>query len=332
MNSPSDNPAAPRIAVICGGVGAARFLRALTSVVDPHQVTAIINVADDMVLHGLSISPDIDTVTYTLAEAIDPDRGWGLRNETWRAMEALGRYGDRNWFNLGDQDLATHLQRTARLAEGASLTEVTGEIARSWGVDVTMLPVTNDRVSTWVTRADTQQEISFQEYFVGEQHGVPISRVRFDNIEHTSATPEVLTALEMADTIVIAPSNPLVSIAPVVDVPGVRAAIANSAAPTVAISPIVGGEALKGPAARMLAELGHDPTATGVARLWAGLTDVLLIDDEDAARSRAIASLGVVPYVTDTIMDGARRSAALARSALSAATLARSIRPRRGVR
>lgn len=331
MNSPSDNPATPRIAVICGGVGAARFLRALTSVVDPHQVTAIINVADDMVLHGLSISPDIDTVTYTLAEAIDPDRGWGLRNETWRAMEALGRYGDRNWFNLGDQDLATHLQRTARLAEGASLTEVTGEIARSWGVDVTMLPVTNDRVSTWVTRADTQQEISFQEYFVGEQHGVPISQVRFDNIGHTSATPEVLTALEMADTIVIAPSNPLVSIAPVVDVPGVRAAIANSAAPTVAISPIVGGEALKGPAARMLAELGHDPTATGVARLWAGLTDVLLIDDEDAARSRAIASLGVVPYVTDTIMDGARRSAALARSALSAATLARSIRPRRGV-
>lgn len=331
MNSPSDNPAAPKIVVICGGVGAARFLRALTSVVDPHQVTAIINVADDMVLHGLSISPDIDTVTYTLAEAIDPDRGWGLRNETWRAMEALGRYGDRNWFSLGDQDLATHLQRTARLAEGASLTEVTGEISESWGVDVTMLPVTNDRVSTWVTRADSQEEISFQEYFVGEQHGVPISQVRFDNIEQTSATPEVLTALESADTIVIAPSNPLVSIAPVVDVPGVRAAMADSAAPTVAISPIVGGEALKGPAARLLAELGHDPTATGVARLWAGLTDVLLIDDKDAARSREIAALDVVPYVTDTIMDDPRRSAALARSALSAAALARSIRPRRGV-
>ncbi len=331
MNNPPDNAASPQIVVICGGVGAARFLRALTSVVDPRTVTAIINVADDMVLHGLSVSPDIDTVTYTLAEAIDPDRGWGLRNETWRAMEALGRYGDRNWFSLGDQDLATHLQRTARLAEGATLTQVTEEIAEAWGVGVTLLPVTNDRVSTWVTRADTNDEISFQEYFVGEQHDVSLSHVRFDNIEHTSATPQVMAALDKADLIVIAPSNPLVSIAPVIDIPGMRNTIERREVPCVAISPIIGGEALKGPAARMLAELGHNPTATGVAELWADLADVLLIDDQDAARSLEIASVGVVPYITDTIMDGPARSAALARKVLSAATLARSVRPQPGV-
>lgn len=323
----SHRGSAPRITVICGGVGAARFLRALISVVDPSTVTAVINVADDMVLHGLSISPDIDTVTYTLAEAIDPDRGWGLKNETWAAMEALGRYGDRNWFSLGDQDLATHLQRTARLAEGATLTEVTGEIASSWGVKVTLLPVTNDKVSTRVTRADTGKEIGFQEYFVGEQHAISLRSVRFDGIEAARATPEVVDALTNADLLVIAPSNPLVSIAPVLDVPGVREALRDRSVPCIAISPIIGGAALKGPAAQMLVDFGHEATSTGVARLWSDFVDVLLIDDQDAARSAEIARAGVVPYVTDTIMADRTRSAALARSVLSAATIAESIRP-----
>jgi len=330
MNQPRNTGQSPRITVICGGVGAARFLRALTSVVEPRTVTAIINVADDMVMHGLSISPDIDTVTYTLAEAIDPERGWGLRNETWRAMQALGRFGDRNWFNLGDQDIATHLQRTGRMSEGATLTQVTQELAQSWGVEVTLLPVTNDRVSTWVTGADTGDEISFQEYFVGKQHDLAVSHVRFDNIEASAATPEVLAALAATDLIVIAPSNPLVSIAPVLDVPGVREAIEEREVPCVAISPIIGGEALKGPAARMLYELGHEPTATGVARLWADLADILLIDDQDAERSRTIAALGVVPHVTDTIMAGPARSAALARTVLSAAAIGESVRPQNG--
>lgn len=317
----------PEIAVICGGVGAARFLRALTSIVDPSTVTAIINVADDMVLHGLSISPDIDTVTYTLAEAIDPDRGWGLRDETWAAMDALGRYGNRNWFRLGDNDLATHLQRTARLAEGATLTDVTNEIGRAWGVDVRLLPASDDPVSTRVTRADTGVEISFQEYFVGEAHDVALSSVRFEGIERASATPAALAALSAADIIMIAPSNPLVSIAPVMGIPGIRDAIEQRSAPCVAISPIVGGAALKGPAARMLDELGHEATATGVARLWSEVADVLVIDDQDAHRCRDIASIGLVPYVTDTIMDGSIRSAALARAVLSAAKIARSTRP-----
>jgi len=307
------------IAVICGGVGAARFLRALIRVVDAEQVTAIINVADDMVLHGLSISPDIDTITYTLADAIDPDRGWGLRDETWRAMEALGRYGDGDWFSLGDQDLATHMHRTARLADGATLTEVTTEIAAAWKIGVRLLPVTNDTVSTHVTRADTDEEISFQRYFVGLRHEVPISAVRFDGIANAAVTPQVLAAIAAADIIVIAPSNPIVSIAPVLDVPGLRAALKSSAAPCVAISPIIGGEALKGPASDMLTQLGHQSSARGVAELWNDLVDVMLIDDADAPLADQIETLGVSVVVTDTIMASAERGAALAETVLTAA-------------
>lgn len=309
------------ITVVCGGVGAARFLRALTSVVDPAMVTAVINVADDMVLHGLSISPDIDTVTYTLAEAIDPERGWGLRNETWHAMDALGRYGDRNWFALGDQDLATHLQRTARLAEGATLTEVTQEIGEAWGVGVRLLPVTNDPVSTRVTIADSNEEIGFQEYFVGRGHDIAISDIRFDGIRNARATPEVIDAIENTDLLVIAPSNPIVSIGPVLAVPSVREALVDRRVPSIAISPIIGGEALKGPAARMLDELGHHASALGVAQLWSEVIDVLLIDDVDGALARSIADSGVVPYVTDTVMGDPARSSSLARSVLSAAHL-----------
>lgn len=311
----------PKITVICGGVGAARFLRSLIRVVDPALVTAVINVADDMVLHGLSISPDIDTVTYTLADAIDPERGWGLREETWRAMEAIRRYGDGDWFGLGDQDLATHLHRSGRLANGATLTEVTNEIAEAWDIGVTLLPVSNDSISTQVTRADTGEEISFQEYFVGERHGVPISSVRFDGIDSASITEEADHAIRAADAIIIAPSNPIVSIGPVLAVPGVHDALTASSAPRIAISPIIGGQALKGPAANMLAELGHSPTAVGVAQLWSDLVDVLLIDDEDAALSLAVAANGVTPYVTDTIMATPERGARLAASTLSAAQL-----------
>ncbi len=309
------------ITVICGGVGAARFLRSLIRVVDPALVTAIINVADDMVLHGLSISPDIDTVTYTLADAIDPERGWGLREETWRAMEAIRRYGDGDWFSLGDQDLATHLHRSGRLADGATLTEVTREIANSWDIGVTLLPVSNDSISTHVTRADSGEEISFQEYFVGERHGVPISSVRFDGIENASITEEADRAIRTADTVIVAPSNPIVSIGPVLAVPGVQNALAASSAPCVAISPIIGGQALKGPAANMLAELGHSPTAVGVAELWSDLIDVLLVDDDDASLSLDVAATGVTPYVTDTIMATPERGARLAASTLSAAQL-----------
>lgn len=316
---PSDQH--PSILVICGGVGAARFLRGLVDVVEPSSITAVINVADDMVLHGLSISPDIDTVTYTLADAIDPERGWGLRDETWRAMESIARYGDGDWFSLGDQDLATHMHRTARLADGARLTEVTNEIARAWDVAVRLLPVSDDPISTRVTRADTDQEISFQEYFVGHKHAVPVGAVRFAGIDEATPSPEVMTAIDDADTIVIAPSNPIVSIEPVMAVPGLREALRAARAPIVSISPIVGGAALKGPAADMMDALGHGADVAGVARLWADDVDLMLIDNVDAHRARAVCEAGIVPYITDTVMATPERRARLARTTLAAASL-----------
>ncbi len=311
----------PDIAVICGGVGAARFLNGLVRVVEPQRIAAIVNVADDMVLHGLHISPDLDTVMYTLAEEIDPERGWGLRNETWSAMETLGRYGDRNWFSLGDRDLGTHLQRTGRLAEGASLTTVTGELAAAWELDFALLPVSDDAIRTRVTRADTGEDLSFQEYFVGEQHGVPVSDVRFAGIADAEPTVEVLAAIKAASVILIAPSNPIVSIAPVLDVPGVRDAIAAASASVVAVSPIIGGAAIKGPAANMLRELGHDPSAVGVAKLLGDLIDAMVIDDVDAALAGGVRAEGVVPWVTNTIMSDPDTAAALARTTLAAAML-----------
>lgn len=312
---------APKIAVICGGVGAARFLRGLIDTVPAASISAIVNIADDMELHGLWISPDLDTIMYTLADAIDPERGWGLRNETWHAMKSLGRYGERNWFSLGDNDLGTHLQRTALLDEGATLTEATRELRSAWGVEVDLLPVSNDRVATKVTRADTDEEITFQEYFVGLRHDVPVASVTFDGIESARPTPEVRQSIEQADAIVIAPSNPLVSIAPVIEVPGMSALLREASAPKVAISPIVGGNALKGPAADMLTTMGHRCDAAGIAALWADVADVLLIDDQDAALASAVAHQSVIPFVTNTIMSDPDRRCGVARAALSAAQL-----------
>jgi len=313
----------PRIAVLCGGVGAARLLRALIRVVDPTTVSAIVNVADDIVLHGLSVSPDLDTVTYTLADAIDPDRGWGLYGETWRAMESISRYGDgtSDWFSLGDQDLATHMYRSGRLALGASLTEVTAEIATAWDVGVHVLPVTNDRVSTWVTLADSGTEIPFQEYFVGHRHSVAISAVRFDGIAAARISADCAAAIADAEIIIVAPSNPIVSIAPVISIPGVVEALDASPAPVVAVSPIIAGAALKGPAASMLHQLGHEPSVVGVARLWRDIADILLIDETDASAAGEVASQGLVPFVTDTIMATPQRGERLARAILSASRL-----------
>ena len=236
-------------------------------------------------------------------------------------MEAIARYGDGDWFSLGDTDLATHLHRSGRLAAGARLTEVTDEIARAWNVSTRLLPVTDDVISTKVTRADTGEEISFQEYFVGLQHDVPVSKVRFAGIEAASPSPEVLAAIDAADVVFIAPSNPIVSIEPVLAVPGLRERLQRSPAPKVAISPIVGGEALKGPAADMMQSLGHPANAAGVAGLWADVADILLIDNVDAHHAGAVRRAGVVPYVTDTVMATTQRRSRLASMALAAATL-----------
>ncbi len=305
------------ICVLAGGVGAARFLLGLLDVVPATEVVAVVNVGDDLELHGLHISPDLDTVTYTLAGAIDPERGWGLAGETWHAMEALNRYGDGSWFRLGDRDLATHLHRTQLLTDGVALSTVTAEIAAAWGLELTLLPATDDELRTRITLA-SGPEISFQDYFVRHQHGVEVAAIRFAGADEAGPAPGVLEAIRDAEVVVVAPSNPLVSIDPVLAVPGVRAALEARRSTVVAVSPIVGGAALKGPADRMLRELGHEPSALGVARHHAAVAGTLVIDDVDADLAPAIEAIGVRPVVTDTIMRDPAVRAALARTTLEA--------------
>lgn len=321
------------VAVLCGGVGAARLLAGMVRAVPPAGVTAVVNTADDMVLHGLAISPDLDTVVYTVAGAIDPERGWGLRDETWHAMSTLERYGGATWFGLGDRDLGTHLYRTQRLREGAPLSTVTAEIARAWGLELVVVPVTDAPVRTMVTLAAEDgahdgddvaasaagapgEEVGFQDYFVARRHAVPVASVRFAGAEQASPAPGVVEALSGADVVVVAPSNPIVSIAPVLAVPGVREAVAARRDSVVAISPLVGGRALKGPADRLLRELGHDDSVVGIARLYAPFAGTLVVDTADAAHADAVRAAGLRCVVTDTIMRDPAAASALCEVAL----------------
>ena len=306
--------------VLAGGVGAARLLRGIVAVVDASTVTAVVNTGDDLVLHGLSISPDLDTITYTLAGAISREQGWGLEGETWHAMEQLGsRYGGQTWFGLGDKDLATHLFRTQRRRDGCSLTEVTAEITAAWELGgLRLLPMTDDVVSTRITLADTGEEIGFQEYFVARRHAVAVSSVRFEGADAATPAPGVLEAIETADRIVIAPSNPIVSIGPILGVAGVANAVRSRRDDVVAVSPIVAGAALKGPADRLLTELGHESSVVGVARVYAEVCGTLVIDEADAGLADAVEAEGVRAVVAPTIMKGPEESAALARVVLSA--------------
>lgn len=306
------------VAVLAGGVGAAKFLAGLVQVVDPAGVTAIVNVGDDLELHGLHVSPDLDTVTYTLAGQVNPATGWGLAGESWQAMDMVGRYGGPDWFRLGDRDLGTHLYRTGRLRAGAPLSEVTAEIVASWGLGLRVLPATDDVLRTRVTLAESGEEVDFQSYFVGRQHSVAVSSVRFEGAGSARPGPGVLDAIAGADVVVCAPSNPIVSIGPVLAVPGVREAVAARREAVVAVSPIVAGAALKGPADRMLAELGHDASVVGVARLYREWCGTMVVDDADSASATAVEAEGVRCVVAPTIMSDPDRAAALARAVLEA--------------
>ena len=310
------------ILVLAGGVGAARFLSGLVQVVSPTDIVTVVNTGDDTELHGLSISPDIDTVTYTLARAIDPVRGWGLRDETWRAMESLERFASvrphdssaaPRWFNLGDQDLATHFYRTARLREGATLATVTDEIRRAFDVSVHIVPMTNDPVRT-IVHLD-QSSVSFQEYFVKLQHAVAVTSVEFEGA--SSARFIDHTLFDTADCIIIAPSNPIVSIGPMRALDGVDDALIRNREKVVAISPIVAGAALKGPADRMLVELGHSPTAVGIARIYSSVASTLIIDSQDAHLVQDVEREGISCIATDTIMSRPGVSENLARTAVN---------------
>lgn len=314
------------IAALSGGVGAARLLAGLVQVVDPADITAVVNTGDDVVLHGLHISPDLDTITYTLAGAISREQGWGLEGETWEAMAALERYGKvkpddstaaATWFRLGDRDLATHLYRTHRLAEGTPLSTVTAEIVHAWGLTLRLLPMTDSRVETRVTLA-AEGEIGFQEYFVGRQHNVAIEDVRFAGADVAAPSPGVTEVIRDAERVVICPSNPIVSIGPLLAVPGIADALATRRDDTVAVSPIVGGKALKGPADRMLTELGHESSVVGVARIYAPYCSTLIIDEADRDAVAAVEAEGLRCVVAATVMTGTGEAAALAKVVLTA--------------
>lgn len=304
------------VVVLCGGVGAARLLQGLVQVVPSSRLTAIVNVGDDLNLHGLHISPDIDTIVYTLAGQVSAERGWGLTDESWNAMETLQRYGGQAWFGLGDKDLGTHLYRTQRLTEGASLAEVTSEIAAAWNLPLTVLPATNDTVRT-IVETENQGDLSFQQYFVGHRHEVQTTGVRFEGAASATALPAALASIHSADLLIIAPSNPVVSIDPILAIPEIADAVKQRRDITCAVSPIVGGAALKGPAARLMVENGGEASVAGVADWYHDYCSTLVFDEVDVDYSSAVAEYGLTPVVTDTIMSNKTKAAGLAAALLS---------------
>ena len=298
----------PRVVELAGGVGGAKLADGLQAVVGA-DLTVVVNSGDDLERHGLQIWPDHDTVAYTLAGLDDEERGWGLAGESWTVIDTLAARGEDAWFRLGDRDLATHLVRTERLRRGERATDVARALAASLRVPATILPMTDDEVRTEVRTPDGW--LDFQEYFVHRGQSPEVLEVRFRGIEAACITTEAKAAIEAANVIVIAPSNPIVSTGPILALPGVREALAAAAyrgTPIVAVSGIVGGRALRGPADRMLASLGHEPTALGVARIYAGIADRFVLDTVDRALATAIEALGMRTRVTDTVMtdDAAR--------------------------
>ena len=304
------------ITALAGGVGAARFLRGLVQVVDPADVTVIVNTADDDWFHGLYVSPDLDSVTYTLAGAENPDTGWGLVGETFTTVDALARYGEETWFRLGDRDLATHLFRTRLLRDGATLSEATARITGAWELAPRLLPMTDDRVATRITTP--AGELAMQEWFVRERSEPEVVGVRFAGADAAAPAPGVLDAIADADTILVCPSNPVISIGPILAVPGVRDTLVARRDRVIGVSPIVAGKPVKGPADRLMGPMGIDVSCVGVAREYRPFCSALVIDTGDAARAGEIEAFGVRAVVADTLMTDARVAAALARDTLAA--------------
>jgi LPPG:FO 2-phospho-L-lactate transferase len=292
------------VVVLAGGFGGARMADGFALLSDDARLTAVVNTGDDLELHGLHVSPDLDTVMYTLAGLANDKTGWGVRDETWSAAWMLGRYGRETWFRLGDRDLATHIARTEGLRAGRRLTQVTADLTRALEIGTAILPMTDDRVRTQI-RTD-EGWLDFQDYFVRRRHSDSVAEIRFEGVEAAGATEEVLAAIGAAQLIVVAPSNPFLSVAPVLAVPGILDALHAAPAPIVAVSPIVGGEALRGPAADIMRSLGAEPSAAGVARhyaaTWPDLVDVLVIDEADESDVPQIAAEGLRAHVTNTVI------------------------------
>jgi LPPG:FO 2-phospho-L-lactate transferase len=299
------------VVALAGGVGAARFLSGLTRVLAPERIFVIGNTADDAEIHGLYISPDLDTVTYTLAGLADPKRGWGLRGDRFRCLEALGRLGAETWFQLGDRDLATHLYRTQRLRQGATLAEITAEIAVALGVRSRIVPMSDDRIRTRV--CTPAGEVEFQMYFVKRRARDRVLRVRFEGASEARPARGVIEAIAGADAIILCPSNPFISIGPILAVRGIREALRSKRDRVAAITPIVGGRALKGPAARMMKSMALRPAALEVARLYGDFVSMFVLDEVDHKQARLVEKLGMRPIVTNTVMRSLREKKSLAR-------------------
>jgi LPPG:FO 2-phospho-L-lactate transferase len=299
------------VVALAGGVGAARFLDGLTRVIKPERVFIIGNTADDAEIHGLHISPDLDTVTYTLAGLANPRHGWGIRGDSFRCLEALGRLGADTWFQLGDLDLATHLYRTERLREGATLAEVTSEITRALKIRSTLVPMSNEPVRTRICTASG--ELEFQTYFVKRRARDRVTAMRFEGASEAAPTPGLLDAIAKAGAIILCPSNPFISIGPILAVPGIREALQHKREKVAAISPIVGGRAVKGPAAKMMKSVNLKASAAEVAKLYVDFAGVFVMDEVDRKQASQVAAMDMRPVVTNTIMRGLRERKALAR-------------------
>ena len=303
-----------KITALAGGIGASKFLLGLARVMPPEDVTIIANTGDDIELFGLRISPDIDTITYTLAGVINETTGWGIAGDTFSVLEWIARYGESRWFNLGDRDLATHIYRTEQLQKGRTLSEVTDHVRRSLGVSSVILPMTNDYTPTRVVT--NEGEMHFQEYFVRRRCEPQVHEIRFERIEAATPAPGVRSAMLEADAVVICPSNPFISINPILAVPGMRDAIKETRAPVIAITPIIGGRALKGPAADMLRDLGYEVSARGVASVYRDFVDLFVLDEVDRAIKPEIEELGLRVEVADTVMNTLEDKQRLAKSVL----------------
>ena len=304
----------PSITALAGGVGASKLLLGLHDVIDPKTLTVIVNTGDDITLHGLKISPDLDIVTYTLAGVVDESKGWGFRDETFHALKRLAVFGRPNWFNLGDRDLATHIHRTAMLAAGKSLTDAAESIRTALGVKSRILPMSNEPVPTII---DTDEgDLHFQEYLVKRRAEPVVRGIRFEGAATAQPAPGVLEAIGSADRIIICPSNPLISIGPILAVPGIREGLRERKADVIAVCPIVGGKSLKGPSDKMLGQLGHESSAQGVAQLYCDFTGTFVIDRVDKSQADAISKLGMHVAIVPTVMKTRLQKRKLARALL----------------
>jgi LPPG:FO 2-phospho-L-lactate transferase len=313
-----------RVTALAGGVGGSKLLLGLARALPPGDLTAVVNTGDDIELHGLWISPDLDIVTYTLAGAVNPQTGWGIQGDTFRVLDSLERLGHEPWFHLGDVDLATHLHRTGMLRSGATLSQAADSIRRALDVAVRILPMSDQKVRTML--ATDRGRLHLQEYLVRERTEPVVREIAFEGIEAARPAPGVLEAIDAADLVILGPSNPLISIGPILAVPGLSEALRSRADRVIAVSPIVGGRSLKGPSDKMLAQMGREASALGVAKFYAGLAGTYVIDNADAAQRPAIEALGYRVVVTRTVMTTLEDKERLARELLALAPVARDAR------